>query len=104
MQPKNSLTAESTPFQLFQARLDSQLNPNHSLCQDGRIKKKTSDPDVNALCQETGRLKVELDWVKKNQKSRLNKDAKASGIGIRASTEVIQFPDCVSDYVPAFSG
>jgi transposase-like protein len=32
---------------------------------DGRSKKKSDDPDIDKLYQEIGRLKVELDWVKK---------------------------------------
>jgi len=32
---------------------------------DGRSKKKNDDPDIDKLYQEIGRLKVELDWVKK---------------------------------------
>jgi transposase-like protein len=34
---------------------------------DGRTQKKNDDPNVNELYQEIGRLKVELDWVKKKQ-------------------------------------
>ena len=32
---------------------------------DGRTKKKSDDPDIEELYQQIGRLKVELDWVKK---------------------------------------
>ena len=41
------------------------LQQAESVFQDGRVKKKTDDPDIAALYQEIGRLKVELDWVKK---------------------------------------
>ncbi len=32
---------------------------------DGRTQKKNDDPTVEQLYQEIGRLKVELDWLKK---------------------------------------
>jgi putative transposase len=32
---------------------------------DGRVKKKSDDPNIDELYQEIGRLKVELDWTKK---------------------------------------
>ena len=47
------------------------LQQAETVFQDGRIKKKTDDPDVDSLYREIGRLKVELDWVKKNQQSSI---------------------------------
>jgi transposase len=41
------------------------LQQAEAVFQDGRIKKKIDDPDVDSLYREIGRLKVELDWVKK---------------------------------------
>ena len=41
------------------------LQQAETVFKDGRVKKKTTDPDVDSLYREIGRLKVELDWVKK---------------------------------------
>jgi transposase-like protein len=48
------------------ARWKSQLLDNaEDIFQDGRIKKKPDTPNIDELYQEIGRLKMELDWVKK---------------------------------------
>jgi len=48
------------------SRWKAQLLDNAEVIfKDGRTKKKTDAPDIDALYQEIGRLKVELDWVKK---------------------------------------
>jgi transposase len=48
------------------SRWKAQLRDNaETIFKDGRIKKKTDAPDTDKLYQEIGRLKVELDWIKK---------------------------------------
>jgi len=36
---------------------------------DGRTQKQNDDPTVEELYQEIGRLKIELDWVKKKSQA-----------------------------------
>jgi transposase, IS5 family len=72
MQPKNSPTAESTPFQLFQARLDSQLNPDHPLCRLAHLMhwQRFDDAYAPLYCENNGapalptRLMVGLQYLK----------------------------------------
>ena len=48
------------------SRWKAQLLDNAAdIFQDGRNKKKSDDPTHDELYQEIGRLKVELDWIKK---------------------------------------
>jgi transposase len=41
------------------------LDHAETIFKDGRIKKKSNDPNVDELYQKIGRLEVELDWLKK---------------------------------------
>jgi len=48
------------------SRWKTQLLDNaEQVFQDKRAKKKSDDPTHDELYQEIGRLKVELDWIKK---------------------------------------
>src|SRR5215212_4800976 len=42
---------------------------------DGRRRKGSGEPDSDALYEEIGRLKVELDWLKKSRHARLRRCA-----------------------------
>jgi transposase-like protein len=47
------------------SRWKTQLLENAEVIfKDGRVKKKSADPNIDELYQEIGRLKVELDWLK----------------------------------------
>jgi len=72
MQPKNTPQADASPLQLFQSRLDSQLNPDHPLCQLAeRIDWDRFDEAYAPLyCEDNGapalptRLMVALEYLK----------------------------------------
>jgi len=52
------------------SRWKAQLLDNAAdIFQDGRSTKKSDDPIHDELYQKIGRLEVELDWIKKNQKA-----------------------------------
>jgi transposase-like protein len=62
----SQLAAQFKVSPIVISRWKSQLFDNAaSVFQDGRAKKKSDDPTHDELYQEIGRLKVELDWVKK---------------------------------------
>ena len=72
MKPKNSPQADASPLQLFQSRLDSQINPDHPLCQLAeRIDWDRFDDAYSPLyCEDNGapalptRLMVALEYLK----------------------------------------
>jgi transposase-like protein len=62
----SQLSAQFKVSPIVISRWKSQLLDNvDALFQDGRVKKKIDNPNVDELYQEIGRLKVELDWLKK---------------------------------------
>jgi hypothetical protein len=63
---KVALAAQFKVHPIVISRWKAQLCDNaETVFKDGRAKKKTDDVDTDKLYQEIGRLKVELDWVKK---------------------------------------
>jgi len=62
----SQLSAQFKVHPIVISRWDAQLLQGADVVfKDGRSKKKSDDPDIDKLYQEIGRLKVELDWVKK---------------------------------------
>jgi transposase-like protein len=62
----SQLAAQFKVHPIVISRWKAQLIANSELVfKDGRTKKKTDDDNVDKLYQEIGRLKVELDWLKK---------------------------------------
>jgi transposase-like protein len=62
----SQLAAQFKVHPIVISRWKAQLLENAEvLFQDGRVKKKSDDPNIDELYQEIGRLKVELDWLKK---------------------------------------
>jgi transposase-like protein len=62
----SQLAAQFKVHPIVISRWKAQLRDNaEAVFKDGRVKKKTDDVNVDKLYQEIGRLKVELDWIKK---------------------------------------
>jgi transposase-like protein len=62
----SQLAAQFKVHPIVISRWKAQLLENAEVIfQDGRVKKKSDDSNIDELYQEIGRLKVELDWLKK---------------------------------------
>jgi putative transposase len=70
----SQLAAQFKVHPIVISRWKAQLRDNaETVFKDGRAKKKTDDVDTDKLYQEIGRLKVELDWLKKSPNCSTNR-------------------------------
>jgi len=62
----SQLAAQFKVHPLVISKWKSQLlNNAEALFQDGRVKKKTDDTNIQELYQKIGQLEMEKDWLKK---------------------------------------